>query len=638
MTRWGCLALSAIVCVTSAARADEAQLAALQKAADESRAAQTAGEPAVKAARENAKKLSDAVTALKIDFSKAEATHADLVAKATAARDAFTKADDERKAALDAFTAARKAALDAQGKENAAATQDAYLKAAEALAAKVTAAKTAVDAVAPAVAAAVAPQEVLAGHPPKIAAAEKAVTEFQPSLQQAEAAYAALSKTALDHQIAHEAALIAAGQLVSFAKSVAPIFAQRCVACHNARTAKGRLNMETYANLMKGGESGAVVMAHKSADSNLQMQIDAGEMPKDADPLTPEQIAVVKKWIDTGARLDAGVPATAQLITIMPKPIQPPPPETYRVPVPVMAVAFSPDGNLVATSGYREVLLWNAADGQLVRRISNLAERPHDIEFTPNGELLAVAAGTPGQLGEVKLFKVADGSLAADLFTTDDEVFSVAISPDGNRIAASCADRSVRVYDLATKQRLVFIEDHADWVMDVAWSPDGTKLATASRDKTAKVFDAKTGDALSTFNGHGQPVFGVGFLPDGSQVVSGGRDNKLRVWAVTDAKQAREIGGFGGEVFRLVVTPDGHSLATSADKQIRLHKLADGSQVRAFAGHNEWVYAVAPHLASKRIVSGSHDGEVRLWNFDDGKTTLNFIAAPGYKPQVAAAK
>uniref|UniRef100_A0A7C2K2E7 Cytochrome c domain-containing protein n=1 Tax=Schlesneria paludicola TaxID=360056 RepID=A0A7C2K2E7_9PLAN len=638
MTRWGCLAALAVVCLVTTLRADEAQLAALQKAADDAKAAQTAGEPAVKAARENAKKLADAVTSLKIDFSKAEATHPDLVKKATEARDAFAKADDERKAALDAFIAARKAALDAQGKDNAAATQDAYLKAAEALAAKVTAAKTAFDAVGPAVEAAIAPQQVLAGHPAKIIAAEKAVAEFQPQLQQAEAAYAALAKTALDHQIALEAALVEAGKLVSFAKSVAPIFAQRCVACHNARTAKGRLNMETYANLMKGGESGEVVLAHKPGDSNLQIQIEAGEMPKDADPLTPEQIAVVKKWIETGARLDAGVSPTAALITIMPKPIQPPPPETYRVPVPVMAVAFSPDGNLVATSGYREVILWNAADGQLVRRISNLAERPHDIEFTPNGEQLAVAAGTPGQLGEVKLFTVADGSLAADLFTTDDEVFSVAISPDGGRIAATCADRSVRVYDLATKQRLTFIEDHADWVMDVAWSPDGTKLATASRDKTAKVFDAKTGDALATFNGHGQPVFGVGFLPDGSQVVSGGRDNKLRVWNVSDAKQAREIGGFGGEVFRLVVTPDGHSLATSADKQIRLHKLADGSQVRAFAGHNEWVYAVAPHLASKRLVTGSHDGEVRVWNYEDGKTTLNFIAAPGYKPQVAAAQ
>jgi hypothetical protein len=616
----------------------DARIAALQQAADAARAAQAAGEPAVQAARARAKELADTVVRLKSELSKADSGHAELTAKVAPAQEAFKKADDERKAALDALLAAKKAALEAQGKENAAAAQDAYLKAAETLGQKLQAVQTAWEAVQQAFSAAQATQQVLAGHPAQIAAAEAALTAFQPELQQAEAQYAALAKAAVDRQVELETALVEAGRLVSFARQVAPIFAQRCVACHNARTAKGRLNMETYAHLAKGGESGPAFVPGKSAESNLQLQIESGEMPKDADPLTPEQIALIKKWIDTGARLDAGVSATAQLITIIPKPVQPAPPESYRVPVPVMAVAFSPDGNLVATSGYREVVLWNAADGSLVRRITNLAERPHDIEFSPQGELVAVAAGTPGQLGEVKLFNVADGALVADLFTTDDEAFSVAFSGDGSRLAATCADRSVRVFDVASRKSLLHLEDHADWVMDAAWSPDGSRLATASRDKTAKVFDAKTGEAIATFNGHGQPVFGVGFLPDGNHVVSGGRDNRLRVWAVAEAKQVREIGGFGGEVFRLVVLPDGHALATSADKQIRLHNLANGQQVRVFSGHNEWVYSVAFHQGSKRVASGSHDGEVRVWNFEDGKSLLNFFAAPGFKPQVAAAQ
>ena len=128
----------------------------------------------------------------------------------------------------------------------------------------------------------------------------------------------------------------------------------------------------------------------------------------------------------------------------------------------MLAVAISPDGNLIASSGYREVLLWNAADGQLVRRIPNLAERPHDIEFTANGQQIIVAAGTPGQMGEVKIFNVADAALVADLFTTDDEVFSIALNADGSRLAASCADRSVRVFDMATRKQQLFVEDHAE--------------------------------------------------------------------------------------------------------------------------------------------------------------------------------
>lgn len=633
--------LCALVCSMPGARIRAQDAAAaipeLQRLASETEAQRAAGEPAVVAARAQARQLTDQATQLKIEFSKAEATQTDLVAKATAATEAVSKTEAERKAALDAFIAARKSALDAAGKDTAPAANEAYLKAAEALAPKIAAAKAAADAHTAASEAATQALTVLAGHPAKIVAADKAVADFAPQLAQAETTYGVLAKAALDRQIALEDAMVQAGQLVSFAKQVAPIFATRCVACHNARTAKGRLNLETYANLLKGGESGAAVVANKPGDSMIHTEIESGSMPKDADPLAPEQMATIKKWIETGARLDAGVSATAALITIMPKLTQPNPPEAYRVPVPVTSVAFSPDGSLIATSGYREVVLWNAVDGQLVRRITNLAERPHDIEFTANGEQLAVAAGTPGQLGEVKLFKVADGTLVRDLFTTDDEVFSVAFSPDGTKIAATCADRSVRVHDLATGNRLVFIEDHADWVMDLAWSPDGTQFATASRDKTSKVFNSKTGEAVATFNSHAEPVYSVGFLPDGKQVVSAGRDKRLRIWNVADAKQVREIGGYGGEVFRVIVTADGHSLSTSSDKQVRLHNLANGQQVRAFAGHNDWVYSVAHHLGAKRVVSGGHDGDVRIWNFDDGTLVKNFIAAPGLTPPMTAA-
>jgi WD40 repeat protein len=66
--------------------------------------------------------------------------------------------------------------------------------------------------------------------------------------------------------------------------------------------------------------------------------------------------------------------------------------------------------------------------------------------------------------------------------------------------------------------------------------------------------------------------------------------------------------------------------------------LADGAAVRAFAGHNDWVYGVAFNPATKRIVTGSWDGEIRIWNAEDAKGMVNFIAAPGLaQPTVTAA-
>ena len=633
-----CLSFSLIFAVSGQLIAQEnldQKIIDQQKLADEAQARKVAGEPAITAARATAKERATAAAMLKLELSKAEAGVRDAEGKLPKLHETLKKAIDERTKAEADLGVATKAAQAAKGKENEVAEAEKAKVAAEKLVATTKAVEDALKAAQPVEVALAAAKKVVAEQPPKITAADQAVAAFQPELQAAEATFGALTKEAIARQVEVETSLVAAGRLVSFSKQVAPIIAQRCLACHNARTAKGRLNMESFANIMKGGESGAAVVANKLEDSPLYTTVEDHSMPKDADPLTPEQIATIKKWIETGARLDAGIPAMASLITIVPKLVQPMPPESYRVAVPVMALAFSPDGTLLATSGYREVLLWNPADGQLVRRIKNLGERPHDFKFSADGSVLAVAAGTPGQMGEVKLFKVADGTLIADLFTTDDEVFAVAFSPDGTRLAAACADRSVRLFDVATKQQQKLIEDHADWVMDVAWSPDGKKIATASRDKTSKVFDSMTGESLATFNGHGQPVFGVGFLPDGGSVATSGRDNRIRVWAVADAKQAREI-ALGGEVFRITMQGDGTAFSGSADKFARQHNLTNGTEMKKFGPHNDWVYVAVYHAASKRVASGSHDGEVRIWNYDDGKEMAKFIAAPGLSQPLAA--
>lgn len=91
-----------------------------------------------------------------------------------------------------------------------------------------------------------------------------------------------------------------------------------------------------------------------------------------------------------------------------------------------------------ASSGYHEVLVWNTADGTLIRRISNVAERIYDLEFSADGTSLAVAAGTPGQLGELKLFSAADGSLIRTLVRSRDAVFALSYSPNGQLIACWC--------------------------------------------------------------------------------------------------------------------------------------------------------------------------------------------------------
>lgn len=606
-------------------------LAAVKKVAEDTKKAFDAADAKAKEEQPKAEAAAKALA----DAQKVLADAKDDEAKKKA-QEEVTKAEAAKKAADDALAAAKKAQEDTK-------------KAFDAEDAKVKAEQPKADAAAKALADAQAGlktlQDSIAGAKKTFETGsanakqlEEQLAAVTPQTQKAQADFATVRAEHVGKRREAEKALIGVGKLVSFAESVAPVLSKRCLACHNAKTAKGRYNMETFAGIVKGGESGEAVKAMKSGDSSLHSMIADGSMPKDADPLTKEQIELVKKWIDTGAVLDAGFTPSQPLIQIIPKEVQPAAPEAYPVPVPITSIAFNHDGSLLATGGYHEVVLWNAADGNLVRRITNVAERVYDIEFTKDGQTLVVAAGTPAQIGEAKLFNVADGKLLGDLVRTDDAVFAVTLSPDGKRLATAGADRTIRVFDMVTQKQELSIEDHADWVMDVAWSPDGKKLASASRDKTSKVFDSTTGDSQVTFNSHGDAVYSVAFSPDGAQVVTGGNDKQVRIWQASDAKQVRNM-GLGGEVFRVSVTPDGQVFSCSADKTARQHKVADGGQVRQFAGHTDWVYSVTVHQGAKRVAAGSYNGEVRIWNLDDGAEVKKFIAAPGYNPpQQAAAK
>lgn len=436
----------------------------------------------------------------------------------------------------------------------------------------------------------------------------------------------------------------AAAGAVSFIRDVAPILVQNCIACHNAKKAESKYVMTSFAQLAKGGQQGeGITLEPGDPDASRFVELlradGSPRMPYKQDPLPPEKLAVIERWVKEGAKYDGGERGEDWTVVLR-KSTPVVVPEAYPVTVPITALAFSPDGREVAASGFHEVTLWKAGDGALDRRLRGQGERVYEIAYSPDGRWMATASGDPGQAGGVTLWisePGGGGKPVRDLLESTDSVFAVAFSPDGKRLAAAGADRAIRVWEVESGKLVALIEDHADWVLDVAFSPDGKRLASASRDKTCKVFDLAKKESLVTFPGHAQTVYSVAFSADGKTVASGGEDALIRVWnADDDGKQLRQFGGFGGPVFKLQYTPDGKTLAAcSSDKSVRVFDPATGAQKFALQGHSDWVYTLAVAPDGKTLASGSWDGEVRLWTLADGKAGRIIVAAPGFK---AAAK
>lgn len=414
---------------------------------------------------------------------------------------------------------------------------------------------------------------------------------------------------------------------VSFTNEIAPILAQKCIACHGEQKAKGNFQLHTFQALSKGVKGEPVLVPGKPEESTLfQVLVTPDEdsrMPQEDDPLPPVQIALIKQWLTEGAKFD-GADAQASLKTMVASLNFPEPPSTYAHPIPVLALGFSADGTQLVSSGYHEALMWNVADGQLVRRIKPLPQRIQALVYAPDGKTLAIASGTPGRIGQLHL---VEGENLRLLNTSADVVLAAAFNPDGSILAAGGADNTIRVFEMPSGKLRFKTEQHADWVLGLAFHPSTNLMVSASRDKTARIINALTGELETTYQGHNDAVFAAVFSEDGKHVFSGGRDKKIHGWEIKEGKKSGDTAA-DSEIYRLVL--HGKDLFTcGTGKVVRHFSAGDKPEAgRTFSGHQDVVYALAFHAASKRLASGGYDGEIRIWNADTGETILAFKAAP----------
>ncbi|MCC6645050.1 MAG: hypothetical protein IT374_05690 [Polyangiaceae bacterium] len=176
-------------------------------------------------------------------------------------------------------------------------------------------------------------------------------------------------------------------------------------------------------------------------------------------------------------------------------PRTPPPPD-------VQAIAYSPDGTLLATADeVRGVVLWDAASLALVRRVMPERRLVHDVQFTPDGRTLLVEAFQPSLLA----FDVQTGEPRYVFEAHGGPVVAVAVSPDGSRIATGSDDETVRIWDARSARTLhaVAIPANGYWaesqkVTALAWSRDGRNVFVGATQERVLVVDAETGAITAT--------------------------------------------------------------------------------------------------------------------------------------------
>ncbi len=226
-------------------------------------------------------------------------------------------------------------------------------------------------------------------------------------------------------------------------------------------------------------------------------------------------------------------------------------------------MAFSPDGSLLAAgSNDGKIYLWRMPQGQLSGVLTN-EQRARGLAFSPDGKFIAVGSSL-----RVRLWSLEDRTVAQDFTFPGTVVQDVAISPDGEFLAAALDDNTTRLISLVQPGYTLSLGGHTEKVTAVEFSTDGSMLATAGNDKQANLWDLKLSPdgRLSvtrrlTFL-HGDWVSSLAFSPDNRMLATGSFDNTVAIWDLREAVLVDiPFQQNQNQVLSLAWSPDGKILA-----------------------------------------------------------------------------
>jgi sugar lactone lactonase YvrE len=202
----------------------------------------------------------------------------------------------------------------------------------------------------------------------------------------------------------------------------------------------------------------------------------------------------------------------------------------------VLAVAISPDGNILVSGGLDGLRVWTLNPRRPLYKLAGIGNPVYALSFNPNGYIMASGNGD----GRVQFWNVREGTFISEFFPHQEAITGVAFTPDGKSLITASNDRSIKIWDLESGQLIHTLSGHTDKIRAIALNPDGRTLATGSNDGI-RIWDLESGEEIRRLSGHKDWVTSLAFSPDGRLLASGGLDSVIVLWESTSLKKPEKL-------------------------------------------------------------------------------------------------
>ena len=207
-------------------------------------------------------------------------------------------------------------------------------------------------------------------------------------------------------------------------------------------------------------------------------------------------------------------------------------------------------------------------------------------------------------------------------------VYTVAISPNGKILVNGSEDKTIKVWDLKTKNLLHVIQEN-DGIRSIDISPNGQTLVSGSNDGTIRILNLKTKELKKSLRQHTERIRSIAISGDGKTFFSGSSDKTIKIWNLETGNLKKEFANHKSAVLSLAVSPDSKTLVSgSLNGLIKIYNLETERLEKQLVKQNKWISSLVITKDGKTLISGSGDGSIKIWNLstrelDKEPITLN---------------